>query len=146
MAAGERLRGEDTLVTITRNGTTVAEFPVSSCEVTVMMDTTAKRMLGEKSDRFDESFQGYELTLEGEAEGSDSNGWDALVDAAIARARRETSGTAINVATFHAYPNGDLKGYTYLDVRLASPRVAHSGNDHVMRSLTVRTGERKNVG
>lgn len=143
MAAGPKLRGQDVLVSLVRAGVLVAEFPVESATVSILQETDSTRYLGERANRFDENFEGFEIQIEGHGEGSGAAGWDAMIDHIISRAQRTAAPTAINCTMFHDYPNGDLKGYTYLDLKASGMSTSHSGNEFVGRSITLRCGERK---
>lgn len=135
--AGPRLQGQQTTVVLTVDGEIVEEFQVQNATFTPMVEVSSERYLGDDTNSYDESFTGFEFSLEGHASGSGARGVFAVQDAIVRRARKQTGAPAkINITFFAAFPSGDFKGYTLLDCKFASPSINATGTEFVTFSFS----------
>jgi hypothetical protein len=101
----QRLKGQEVSLTLIENGqalTTIADF--RSCEITPKLEKKEEGYLGEKTDRYDEIFNGVDGRAELNYENEDVF---ALMSSVIDRATRRTPGTVVNIKMTLNFPNGD---------------------------------------
>lgn len=103
--ADQRIKGQETEVLLVVDGVvqdTVTD--VRSFEVASKMEIKEEGYLGEKTNRYDDVFNGIRGRIEFHFENSDV--FD-LIKSVVDRAKRRTPGTQINIKTTLNFPNGD---------------------------------------
>lgn len=100
-----RIKGQEIEVLLILNGVlqdTITD--VRSFEVAAKLETKEEGYLGEKTNRYDEIFNGVRGRMELHFENKDV--FD-LIESIIDRAKRRTPGTQINIKATLNFPNGD---------------------------------------
>ena len=103
--ASQRIKGQEVEVLLIVDGTvqdTITD--VRSFEVAAKLETKEEGYLGEKTNRYDEIYNGVRGRLELHVENKDVF---TLLQSIIDRAKRRTPGTQINIKATLNFPNGD---------------------------------------
>lgn len=103
--ASQRIKGQEVEVLLIVDGTvqdTITD--VRSFEVAAKLETKEEGYLGEKTNRYDEIFNGVRGRMELHFENKDVF---TLLQSIIDRAKRRTPGTQINIKATLNFPNGD---------------------------------------
>jgi len=112
--ASQRIKGQEVELQLVIDGTvqdTVTSF--SSFEISAELEKLEESYLGEKTNRFDEIFNGISGSLDFHSENkSVFNIMQSIID----RAKRRTPGTQINLKATLNYPNGDRPRILLQDV------------------------------
>lgn len=103
--ASQRIKGQEVEVLLVVDGTvqdTVTD--VRSFEIAAKLEQKEEAYLGEKTNRYDEIFNGVRGRMELHFENKDVFG---LMTSIIDRAKRRTPGTQINIKATLNFPSGD---------------------------------------
>lgn len=101
----QRVKGQDVSVIVVQDGQILASLhDVRNFEVTLKITKKQEGYVGEKTDRYDEIFNGADFRLSIHTE---DEGVFPIIQAIIDRARNRTPGVVFNVQATLNYPNGD---------------------------------------
>lgn len=103
--ADQRIKGQEAEILLVIDGETQNTITdVRSFEVAVKLELKEEGYIGEKTNRYDEIFNGMRGRMELHFENEDIFG---LFQSIVDRAKRRTPGTQVNVKVTLNFPNGD---------------------------------------
>ncbi len=101
------LKGQEVVVTIVADGQIQASITdVKSADFEFMLDLVTRSYLGQTSDRYDEVFKGFKVSLELNVETQEIFSLIALITDRAQR-RNANSNIQINIQAILNFPNGD---------------------------------------
>lgn len=115
----QRIKGQDTTITITTNGVLEAELTdIQSFHVALNIELLEQGYLGETTNRYDEVFKGAHFDFEMHHHSSDYAVFNQKI---VDRARRISPNTVINVSSTLFFPNGDIVTTIFPDAKFGTP-------------------------
>lgn len=112
--ADQRLKGQEVEIQITQGGFVVEAInAVASFNDTAKFEKKEDGFLGERTNRYDEIFNGYDGTMSLQVS---NQGWMTLQAAMKAKAKRLTPDIIFDIIRIDNYPNGQSPTRTYGDV------------------------------
>lgn len=129
---GQRLKGQDTTITIVTNGILQANLTdIQDFNCTLLLELVEQGYLGETSDRFDEVFKGSKFDFSMHHHTQD---WVTFNGIIVARARRKAPNTVINVQTVFQFPDGTTPVWRWPDSFFGEIGVSIPGRTEYMKS------------
>ena len=99
------VKGQEVVVTIVADGQIQASITdIKSADFEFMVDMITRSYLGQTSDRYDEVFKGFKVSLELNIESQDVF---KLIQLITDRAQRRNTNIQINIQAILNFPNGD---------------------------------------
>lgn len=114
----QRIKGQEVSIIITRDGGLEAELTdVKSAEFTPQFEIKEEGYLGEKTNRFDEIYNGVKGSLTLHIHSGDV--FD-FIQAVKDRAQRATPDLVFNIAGLFSFPSGEIRTLTLPDVKFGA--------------------------
>src|SRR5574343_670642 len=127
----QRIKGQETTVTITRDGNLEAELTdILSFNVTFESEVRTQSYLGEKFERYDDIFKGMKFDMEMHSHSQD---WVPFVKALLDRQMRKNPNIVFNITSTLLYPNGDTPTITLPDVKFGSVPLSLGGRSDYLK-------------
>jgi hypothetical protein len=111
----QRIKGQETSLIVTTDGELEAEITdIKSCEFAPQFEIKEEGYLGEKTNRFDDIYNGVKGSMEFHIHSGDVFN---LMNAIKERAQRITPDRVFNIAGIFSFPNGETKSLTVPDIK-----------------------------
>lgn len=136
----QRLKGQEVSVLITRGGVLEDTLvDIQSFTMEVMMEIKGMGYLGEKTNRYDDIFNGVKFDMELHLHTQD---FLTFLSAALDRAKRNTPDVIFNIVGVFAFPNGQTPTLILNDVKFgAFPMNVPARGDYVKFKLEGNTSD-----
>lgn len=114
----QRIKGQSIEVRIVSGTSVVASLnSISSMSHNTVLEIKEDGFLGEKTNRYDEIFNGYKGDFENQPNDASYHSFEDLV---VARATQERPELVFNIIITEIFPNGSSAVITYLDVKFGN--------------------------
>jgi len=142
--ASQRLKGQEVSIEIIKDSRPLDTIStIRSFDFSYQLETKSEGYLGETTDRKDSVFRGIKGRMEIHTNNKDIFN---LIQSAVDKARRRSSGVRINIKCALQYPNGDRVRVTIPDVEFGEfPVKVGSRSDYVSIDLDFEASEARTV-
>lgn len=136
----QRVKGQEVEILFVRGGTLEDTLTdTQDFEFELDIELISKGYLGEKTNRYDEIFNGVKFNGTIHTHKQD---WIPFAGAIVSRAQRDTPDVVFNISAVLNYPNGDTPNVLLADVHFgAIPVTTRSRNDYVSMKIQGATSD-----
>lgn len=124
--ADQRIKGQETEISVIANGQVQQFTDINSFEFTSETETLEEGYLGEKANRYDEIYKGYTFSVEMHNSSPELFSFLQIVKE---RAQRATPGVIINIKSTLNFPNGARSRIIMEDAFFDASGISFGGRD-----------------